>query len=105
MLNKISPEEFYDNLAANYDDVLKDSKCNVQYLNEAAKIFHKYNYHQGSILDIGCGTGFLSQLLQGNFEYTGIDVSAKILEYAAKRGYKTIQKPIEKALPEIDSQS
>ncbi len=60
MLNKISPEEFYDNLAANYDDVLKDPKCNAQHPHEAAKIFHQYNHHQGSILDIGCGRGFLS---------------------------------------------
>ncbi|NEO56778.1 MAG: class I SAM-dependent methyltransferase [Okeania sp. SIO3B5] len=105
MTNKISAEEFYDELSANYDDVLKDPKCNVQHLNEAAKIFHRYNYHQGSILDIGCGTGFLSELLQGNFEYTGIDISSNILDYAAKRGYKTIHKSIETALPEIDKNS
>ncbi|NES75363.1 MULTISPECIES: class I SAM-dependent methyltransferase [Okeania] len=105
MVNKISAEEFYDELAANYDDVLKDPKCNVQHIHEAAKIFHQYNYHQGSILDIGCGTGFLSELLQGNFEYTGIDISSKILDYAAKRGYKTIHKSIETALPEIDTNS
>ena len=105
MVNKISAEEFYDELAANYDDVLRDPKCNVQHIHEAAKIFHKYNYHQGSILDIGCGTGFLSELLQGNFEYTGIDISSKILDYAAKRGYKTINKSIEIALPEIDTNS
>ncbi|WP_246844285.1 class I SAM-dependent methyltransferase [Hydrocoleum sp. CS-953] len=105
MVKKISAEEFYDDLAANYDDVLKDPKCNVQHLNEAAKIFHQYNYHQGSILDIGCGTGFLSELLQGNFEYTGIDISSKILDYAAKRGYKTIHKSIEIALPEIEDNS
>ncbi|MDY7005475.1 MAG: class I SAM-dependent methyltransferase [Cyanobacteriota bacterium] len=57
------------------------------------------------MLDIGCGTGFLSQLLQGNFEYTGIDISVNMLEYATKRGYKTIHKPIETALAEIDSHS
>ena len=105
MVNKISAEEFYDDFAPNYDDVLKDPKCNAQHVYEAAKIFHQYNYHQGSILDIGCGTGFLSELLEGNFEYTGIDVSANMLEYSAKRGYQTIHKPIETALPKIDTQS
>lgn len=105
MVNKISAEKFYDDLAANYDDVLKDPKCNAQHPHEAAKIFHQYNYHQGSILDIGCGTGFLSELLQGDFEYTGIDISSKILDYAAKRGYKTIHKSIEIALPEIEDNS
>ncbi|MDJ0554016.1 MAG: class I SAM-dependent methyltransferase [Microcoleaceae cyanobacterium MO_207.B10] len=105
MSNKISPEEFYDNHATKYDDIIKTPKSNVQYLNEAVKIFHQYNHYQGSILDIGCGTGLLSELLQGDFEYTGIDISAKMLDYAAKRGYKTIHKPIEKALAEIDSHS
>ncbi|NES75362.1 MULTISPECIES: class I SAM-dependent methyltransferase [Okeania] len=105
MLNKISAEEFYDKFADNYDDAIEDSKSKVQYVNEALKMFQQRNYHQGSVLDIGCGTGLLSGLLQGNFEYTGIDISAKMLEYAAKRGYKTIHKPIETALAEIDSQS
>ncbi|NET44879.1 class I SAM-dependent methyltransferase [Okeania sp. SIO2B3] len=105
MLDKISAEEFYDNYAIKYDDVVFKGKCNAQHLNEAVKIFHQHNYHQGMILDIGCGTGFLSGLLQGNFEYTGIDISAKMLDIAAKRGYKTIHKPIETALAEIDSQS
>ena len=105
MVNKISAEEFYNNFAPNYDDVLKDPKCNAQHVHEAAKIFHQYNYYQGSVLDIGCGTGFLSQLLQGDFEYTGIDISANMLEYATERGYKTIHKLIETALPEIDNQS
>ncbi|WP_287273217.1 MULTISPECIES: class I SAM-dependent methyltransferase [unclassified Okeania] len=47
----------------------------------------------------------MSQLLQGNFEYTGIDILAKMLEYATKRGYQTIHKPIETALPEIETNS
>ncbi|MGD1805018.1 class I SAM-dependent methyltransferase [Dapis sp. BLCC M126] len=105
MVNKVSAEEFYDNHATKYDDIIKKPKSNVQDLNEAVKIFHQYNHYQGSILDIGCGTGLLSELLQGDFEYTGIDISANMLEYAAKRGYKTIHKPIEKALAEIDSHS
>ncbi|NEQ73906.1 MAG: class I SAM-dependent methyltransferase [Okeania sp. SIO2C9] len=104
MTNKISTEEFYDNFALKYDDIAK-ARSNLKFHNEAVKIFHQYNHHQGTILDIGCGTGFISELLEGNFEYTGIDISAKMLDYAAKRGYKTIHKQIEKALPEIDSQS
>jgi len=105
MTNKISVAQFYDNFSVNYDETIKKPKSNVKYLNEAVKIFHQYNHYQGNILDIGCGTGLLSELLPGDFKYTGIDISAKMLDYAAKRGYKTIHKPIEKALPEIDSQS
>lgn len=105
MLPQISAEEFYDKFPSNYDDVLKDPKCNAQYVHEAVKIFHRYNHHHGNVLDIGCGTGMLSELLQGNFEYTGIDISGNMLNYAAKRGYKTIHKPIETALTEIETQS
>ncbi|MGD1712377.1 class I SAM-dependent DNA methyltransferase [Dapis sp. BLCC M172] len=95
MSNKIYPEEFYDNYAVKYDDVAK-KKSNANLHNEVSKIFHQHNnnHNQGSILDIGCGTGLLSELLQGDFEYTGIDISANMLEYAAKRGYQTINKPI-----------
>ncbi|MEB3340141.1 class I SAM-dependent methyltransferase [Okeania sp.] len=105
MSNKISAEEFYDNYAIKYDDVAK-SKSNANLHSKALKIFQQHNNdNEGSILDIACGTGLLSELLQGDFEYTGIDISANMLEYAAKRGYKTIHKPIETALAEIDSQS
>lgn len=105
MLTKISAEQFYDKFADSYDDTLKSSKVNAQHVNEAVKIFHQRNYQQGNILDIGCGTGNLSELLQGDFEYTGIDISGKMLDYAAQRGYKTIHKPVETALAKIDSQS
>ena len=110
MSEKISAEEFYDKFAAKYDNLLEDEKYNAQYIHEAVKIFHRHNQnqsnqHQGSVLDIGCGTGFLSELLQENFEYTGIDISGKMLEIAAQRGYKTIHKSLETALAEIDSQS
>jgi len=104
MTNKISAEEFYDDYAIKYDDVAK-KKSNANLHNEVSKIFHKHNHNQGSILDIACGTGLLSELLQGDFEYTGIDISAEMLKYAAKRGYKTIHKPIEMALAEVDSNS
>ncbi|NEO56776.1 MAG: class I SAM-dependent methyltransferase [Okeania sp. SIO3B5] len=105
MFTKISAEEFYNNHAAKYDYIVKTPNAQVQYLNEAVKIFQQRNYHQGSVLDIGCGTGLLSELLQGDFEYTGIDISVNMLGYATQRGYKTIHKPIEKALVEIDSHS
>nr|WP_287325808.1 class I SAM-dependent methyltransferase [Okeania sp. SIO1F9] len=41
---------------------------------------------------MGCGTGFISGLLQGNFEYIGIDISANMLDYAAQKGgYKNTE--------------
>ncbi len=105
MPKKISAEKFYNGFAAQYDNLLKDPKYNAQHLNEAAKIFNRYNHDRGNILDIGCGTGTLSELLQGDFQYTGIDISDKMLNYAAQRGYKIIHNPMETALAEIHSQS
>ncbi|WP_036478867.1 class I SAM-dependent methyltransferase [Myxosarcina sp. GI1] len=107
MQTKISAEQFYDQLASNYDAIHKDpKKANAQHVTEAAKIFQKYNSSpRGSVLDLGCGTGLISELLQGELEYTGIDVSQKMLDIAAQRGYKTIYKSIEDALPEIPDNS
>ncbi len=105
MSKKISAEKFFDNLAATYDEMVKKPDCNGQQLNEAKKVFEKYHHREGSILDVGCGTGLLSDLLEGHFEYTGIDISKEMLQLAAERGYKTIHKPIENALFDIESQS
>ncbi len=105
MPKKISAEKFYNGFAAQYDNLLKDPKYNMQHLNEAAKIFNRYNHDRGNVLDIGCGTGTLSELLQGDFQFTGIDISDQMLNIAAQRGYKTIHNPLETALAEIDSKS
>ncbi|MCV3214047.1 class I SAM-dependent methyltransferase [Plectonema radiosum NIES-515] len=95
----------YDEVADRYDEKVQSPELNVQYLNEVKKIFQKYNLQRGSILDVGCGTGLLSDFLSGDFEYTGVDVSAGMLQYASQRGYKTIHQTIEDALPEIENQS
>lgn len=106
MSTKISPQEFYNKFAPDYDCALQGTQINAQHVNEAANIFHKYHRGtSGSILDIGCGTGRLKDLLEGEFEYTGIDVAEKMLHYASKRGYKTIHKSVVEALPELPDSS
>lgn len=107
MSNKISAEDFYNKFAVSYDETLKNPDCNARQVYEGKNIFAKYHHQEreGRILDIGCGTGFLSQLLEGNFEYTGIDISQEMLQIAAQRGYRTIHGRIEECLVELDSQS
>lgn len=105
MQTKISAEERFDKFADSYDDALENPKFDAQFINEAVKIFHRHNHQQGNVLDVGCGTGILSKFLQGDFEYTGIDISSKMLHYAAKRGYKTIHKSMETALAEVETKS
>ena len=103
---KILSQEFYDNLAPNYDATLKDPKIDAQHVNEAAKIFQQHNNAtSGSILDLGCGTGLLKDLLGDEFDYTGIDISEEMLKRASDRGYQTIHKPVEDALSEIPDRS
>ena len=41
--------------------------------------------HDTNILDIGCGNGRLLEGLQDSMKYTGIDVSAKLIEIAKKK--------------------
>lgn len=98
-------EKYYDKFSEKYDEVIKSSECNAQFYNEAKKIFLKYNHQTGSILDVGCGTGLLSDVLLGDFEYTGIDVSGGMLKYASERSYKTIHQTIQDGLPKIESKS
>lgn len=106
MSTKISPQEFYDKVAPDYDAWLQDPKINVQHVHEAAQIFQRHNQsQQGSLLDIGCGTGLLKDLLQRGFDYTGIDIAGNMLQHAAGRGYQIIHKPTEEALPEIPNAS
>jgi len=105
MTNKISAEAFFDELAVDYDNYDGEDSLETAHLVETKKIFAKYNHREGSVLDVACGTGLLADSLEGNFEYTGIDISENMLRFAVQRGYQTMRKPIEESLSGIDDLS
>lgn len=51
------------------------------------------------ILDVGCGTGFISRSLVGKNDVYGVDISAEYLARAASYGIETKQWDIRKGLP------
>ncbi len=51
------------------------------------------------ILDVGCGTGFISRSLTGKNEVHGVDISTEYLARAASYGIETEQWDIQKGLP------
>ena len=95
---KIAPEKFYEGLAEDYDQLAESS---VAYLKESEKLFAKYGHSQGTVLDIGCGTGLFSTLLGNNFQFTGVEPCESMAIQARDRGYQIIGKKVEQALAEI----
>jgi len=75
-------EEIYDELAFKYDRDYSDKK--IQAENEFLKAMIPYKF--GSILDAGCGTGLLMDLVNIKpSDYTGIDISTNMLAVAKKK--------------------
>jgi ubiquinone/menaquinone biosynthesis C-methylase UbiE len=66
------------------------------------ELYKKHAVSSGSILDVGCGTGLLATTLQGDFSYTGVDISSNMLAIAKSRGYQTIEGDIATIAPTLD---
>lgn len=50
--------------------------------------YRQHSVKRGLLLDTGCGTGALREVLGDNFEYWGIDISSGMTEIAKKRYQK-----------------
>lgn len=95
----------YDRMADQYCSLLQSSSCHGNIIPNSLRIFNEYTIFRGSILDIGCGPGNLKDSLIGNFSFTGIDKSQKMLEIAKSKNYETIHGDILHELKNIPDKS
>lgn len=76
---------FYDGMAENYDEIVKQAKYSV-----AANIYSWIQPHlrieQGKLLDLGIGTGLASiHFARNGWDVTGVDASEKMLRQVRRK--------------------
>lgn len=77
----------YDSIAEVYDSLFSDEKS----FSENIQVVKKINYSGGSVLEIGCGTGLMPDLIDFQ-DYLGIDPSKKMLEvFSRKHDFEVVQ--------------
>lgn len=78
-------QQFYDKEAKKYYETRKKYWKDAEYLLEALQNFKGKKIR---ILEFGCGSGrfasYLSQHYQGDFDYIGVDLSQKLIDFAQK---------------------
>jgi len=84
----------YSNWADSYDDDNDNKLKTVSQPNTVAMMMRHCLNRDIHILDVGCGTGLVGEHLAANgFSYfDGTDPSSEMMEYAVKRGYRTLVK-------------
>ncbi len=77
--------QYYDAWAGTYDATLRDWEYEAP--DRAAELIASHLPAGAVILDVGCGTGLVSEALgkHGDFHLHGIDISSASLELAQKR--------------------
>jgi ubiquinone/menaquinone biosynthesis C-methylase UbiE/L-alanine-DL-glutamate epimerase-like enolase superfamily enzyme len=103
--NQNKDEYIYDRVADQYCDLLGSPNCHGNIIPNALRIFNEYSIFSGSVLDVGCGPGNLKDVLTGDFSFTGIDNSKKMLSLAKSRDYETIYGDILEELQKIPDKS
>ena len=91
-LKKLTVKEF-DKAAEHFEDSTPSvyNLCKKDYPDILAEI-NKEKWQ--SVLDAGCGTGAVLELLSRKYpekEYTGIDISKKMIEFANKKGLANVR--------------
>ncbi len=77
--------ETYSNFASVYD-IFMDQTPYKQWCDYLIKILRNYKIAKGIVLDLGCGTGTLTQMLQkAGYDMIGIDYSVEMLQIAVEK--------------------
>ncbi len=94
----------YDDAALVYDESF-EGKAEYQIPRILIETYKKYGISEGTILDVGCGTGKLREYLGDLFSYEGIDISSAMIKQAEKRGFKGYIGAIEDVIETFDNKS
>ena len=78
----MKPINSYDKIAKFYDDVIGRSFESAHFIKD---IINEYNSNASDILELGCGTGSVLEVLAYDFNVTGIDQSSEMLKIAEKK--------------------
>ena len=83
---EIDSQKWFDNQAPVYDqkETMAYSKNPKRSCNDVKKLLENMSYD--TLLDVGCGTGYLFELINNNSSsYYGLDISKKMLEVAKNK--------------------
>lgn len=99
---QLSPEK--ERISKGYDEIVDDIGLDMKFYDRAIALHDRYH---GSILDIGCGRGFLLQKLHAkapDAKLYGTDISQKLCQISKENNpYATIEQGDAEALPYPDS--
>jgi ubiquinone/menaquinone biosynthesis C-methylase UbiE len=84
-----SNQQFYDRISPIYDQCFVTHKLHANNMAEMLLDGYKGRENNTLVLDLGCGTGLLSNILVGNgFEVIGVDISLESLRVLQQRESK-----------------
>ena len=77
--------EAYTNFAEVYDTFM-DNVPYEEWADDIQDILKEYQIEEGLVLDLGCGTGSMTELLaEKGYDMIGVDNSEEMLELALKK--------------------
>lgn len=84
-----SQDVHFDEIAEEYDDSIPIHV--MEHLTARRVRLAESLLASGKVLDVGCGTGRFLSALPARYDRSGIDVSAKMLDYARQKGLEVEQ--------------